>query len=134
MVTTKHRDFKNLANGLCAVVSMGNYDYKLGGHLVLHDKIKLIIEFPPGWVIFLPSASVTHSNIGIADNEWRSSITFYTAGSLFRWVAYGFQGEKTLGTEQLKRMDGEKEDRWNNAINLFSKYEELKGDIETTYS
>ena len=93
VVTKRHRDTKNLANGFCAVVSLGNYDHKQGGHLVLHD-LNLILEFPPGWVIFLPSACIIHSNIGISDDEWWSSITYYTAGGLFRWAAYGFQSEQ----------------------------------------
>lgn len=136
VVTKEHRDHKNLGNGLCAVVSLGNYDYKSGGHLVLHD-LKLILEFPPGWVIFLPSACITHSNTGISDNEWRSSITYYTAGGLFRWAAYGFQSEKDLrkhNPEQLQKMTEEKENRWNYGVDLFSTSEKLKEDISTVLS
>ncbi|KAH9042411.1 hypothetical protein EDB84DRAFT_1230672, partial [Lactarius hengduanensis] len=87
--TSDYCEQANLPNGLCTVVSMRNCDYTLGGHLVLHE-LKLIMEFPPSYVILLPSASITHSNMRVSDNEWRSSIT-YTAGSLFRWAAYRFQ-------------------------------------------
>lgn len=132
VVTTRHRDQANLPNGLCAVMSLGSYNHKLGGHLVLHE-LKLILEFPPGWIIFLPSASITHSNIGISDNEWRSSITYYTAGGLFRWVAYGFQGEKKLDPEQLQRIKEQSSTRWNYGIDLFSKSEELREDISTAF-
>ncbi len=133
VVTMKHKDQANLPSGLCAVVSMGSYDYKLGGQLVLHE-LKLIIEFPPGYVIFLPSASITHSNLGVSDNEWRSSITYYTAGGLFRWVAYGFKTERQFRKEdpgefeRIKDKDT-REARWREAINLFSKDKELKEDI-----
>ena len=61
VVTKRHRDIVNLANGLCAVVSLNYYDHKQGGHLVLHD-LNLILAFPPGWIIFLLSACITHSN------------------------------------------------------------------------
>ncbi|KAI9429731.1 hypothetical protein H4582DRAFT_1826172, partial [Lactarius indigo] len=126
----------NLPNGLCAVVSMGDYNHKLGGHLVLHE-LKLIMEFPPGYVIFLPSASITHSNIGISDNEWRSSITYYTAGGLFRWNAYGGKTEKELSKKDpqlLKRIKNGIEARWEKAIDLFSKHEELEDDIRKVFS
>ncbi|KAH9020249.1 hypothetical protein EDB83DRAFT_2231689 [Lactarius deliciosus] len=131
VVTVRHKDQANLPNGLCAVVSMGNYDHTHGGHLVLHE-LKLIMEFPPGYVIFLPSASITHSNIGVSDNEWRSSITYYTAGSLFRWAAYRFKTEKQLREQDpghFKRMIDEREARWKDAVNLFSRHEELIDDI-----
>ncbi|KAH9163404.1 hypothetical protein EDB89DRAFT_1860008, partial [Lactarius sanguifluus] len=77
-------------------------------------------------------ASITHSNIGVSDKEWRSSITYYTAGGLFRWVAYGWKTEKTLKKEDLQhleRIKGRMEARWKEAIDLFSKYEELEDDI-----
>ncbi|KAH9009462.1 hypothetical protein EDB85DRAFT_1881571, partial [Lactarius pseudohatsudake] len=131
VVTLRHKDHKNLPSGLCAVVSMGDYNHKLGGHLVLHE-LKLIMEFPPGYVIFLPSASITHSNIEISDDEWRSSITYYTAGGLFRWHAYGGRTEERLRTEDPQlwnRMKDGMEARWKEAIDLFSKYEELEDDI-----
>lgn len=133
VVTRRHRDEKNLANGLCGVVSLGNYDYKHGGHLVLHEP-KIILEFPPNWVIFLPSACIEHSNIGISDKEWRSSITYYTAGGLFRWVAYGYQCEGDVDPEQLQRIQEAGDTRWNEGIDLLSKVGNLKKDIISTFS
>ncbi|KAJ7747100.1 hypothetical protein B0H14DRAFT_3514146 [Mycena olivaceomarginata] len=52
-----HRDFANLAFGLCAITTLGDFDYKPGGHLVLWD-CKLVIEFPPGCTILVPSAAI----------------------------------------------------------------------------
>ncbi|KAH9024107.1 hypothetical protein EDB85DRAFT_1830903, partial [Lactarius pseudohatsudake] len=84
--------------------------------------------FPPSYVILLPSASITHSHMRVSDNKWRSSITYYTVGSLFRWAAYRFQTERQLREQDpghFKRIMDEREARWNDAINLFSKLEEL---------
>ncbi|KAH9012454.1 hypothetical protein EDB85DRAFT_1877742 [Lactarius pseudohatsudake] len=64
-VITVSKQQANLPNGLCAVVSMGNCDHTPGGHLVLHE-LKHIMEFPPGYVILLPSASITHSNMRVS--------------------------------------------------------------------
>ncbi|KAJ7605702.1 hypothetical protein DFH06DRAFT_1275570 [Mycena polygramma] len=88
-----HRDFVNFALGWCPIVAFGDFDYKKGGHLILWD-CKLIIEFPPGCTILIPSAAVFHSNIPIAPHEHRYSFTQYTAGGLFRWVEHGFKSEE----------------------------------------
>ena len=50
----------------------------------------LVIEFPPGSTILLPSAILAHSNVVISSNERHYSFTQYTAGALFRWVEWGF--------------------------------------------
>ena len=50
--TKPHRDMMNLSWGWCAVTSMGSYDPKKGGHLMLWD-LKLAVEFPPFSTIFL---------------------------------------------------------------------------------
>ncbi|KAJ7242541.1 hypothetical protein C8J57DRAFT_1526232 [Mycena rebaudengoi] len=66
----------------------------LGGHLILWD-CKLIIEFPPGSTILIPSAAIFHSNLTLASpGETRFSFTQYTAGGIFRWVERGFQSEE----------------------------------------
>ncbi|KAK7437701.1 hypothetical protein VKT23_018417 [Stygiomarasmius scandens] len=86
--TFVHADSKNTAHGMCAITSAGNFDYKLGGHLVLWD-LKLVIEFPPGTTILIPSALLLHSNIGVRAHETRYSITQYTAGGIWRWLDDG---------------------------------------------
>lgn len=58
--------------------------------------MKLIIEFPAGSTIFIPSATLRHSNTAIGENETRSSFTQYTAGALFRWVDNGFKTDLQL--------------------------------------
>ncbi|KAL0567979.1 hypothetical protein V5O48_014013 [Marasmius crinis-equi] len=60
-----HRDSKNLAFGWCAITVLGNYNWTKGGHLVLWD-LKMVIEFPPGSTIYIPSALVCHFNTSIA--------------------------------------------------------------------
>ncbi|KAK7001896.1 hypothetical protein R3P38DRAFT_3326798 [Favolaschia claudopus] len=90
--TLGHRDFANLAFGWCAITALGNFDYTKGGHLVLWE-CKLVLEFPPGSTILIPSAALFHSNTLISAGESRYSFTQYTAGGLFRWVERGFKSE-----------------------------------------
>ncbi|PPQ87502.1 hypothetical protein CVT24_010756, partial [Panaeolus cyanescens] len=91
----KHRDCVNLAFGWCAITALGDFNPEKGGHFVLWD-LKLVIEFPPGSTILIPSAIFSHSNTTLDAGERRFSITQYTAGALFRWVENGFKTDKEL--------------------------------------
>jgi len=93
--TRPHKDLMNLSWGWCAVTSLGHYDHTKGGHIVLWD-LKLAIEFPPWATIFIPSAFLKHSNTAVGAHEYRSSVTQYNSGGLFRWVAYdhSLKGER----------------------------------------
>jgi hypothetical protein len=51
----EHLDFGNYIAGWCAITALGRFDYTRGGHLVLWD-LRLVVEFPPGWTILIPSA------------------------------------------------------------------------------
>ncbi|KAH6907642.1 hypothetical protein BKA70DRAFT_1223452 [Coprinopsis sp. MPI-PUGE-AT-0042] len=59
--TLPHLDVMNCPFGLCSIQAFGDFDYKKGGHLVLAD-LKLVIEFPPGSLILMPSATLQHAN------------------------------------------------------------------------
>ncbi|KAF8957975.1 hypothetical protein BDZ97DRAFT_1634074, partial [Flammula alnicola] len=93
VVCDAHRDHLNWLIGGCIITAGGFFDYTKGGHLVLVE-LKLILEFPPGATIILPSAMVTHANLPIQEGEYRISVTQYTAGGLFRFVDYGFRTAK----------------------------------------
>ena len=77
-----HVDCHNLPCGLCLASPFGTFDYKKGGHLILH-KLKLVLEVPPGAAVLFPSAIITHENIPIAASEFCQSITGFTPGTLF---------------------------------------------------
>ncbi|KAJ7025084.1 hypothetical protein C8F04DRAFT_896094, partial [Mycena alexandri] len=52
---------------------------------------KLVIRFPLGATILIPSAIVRHSNRPIRAHQKHFSFVQYTAGGLFRWIFNGFQ-------------------------------------------
>ncbi|KAJ7112327.1 hypothetical protein C8R44DRAFT_833178 [Mycena epipterygia] len=124
-----HRDFANLAFGWCAITALGTFDYTKGGHLILWD-CKLILEFPPGTTILIPSAAIYHSNIPIASGERRYSFTQYTAGGLFRWVEHGYKTEEeyltTLSQEEKEEEKRLGLERALEGASLFSTLAELK--------
>ncbi|KAL0058016.1 hypothetical protein AAF712_015323 [Marasmius tenuissimus] len=123
-VTLHHTDFLNLLFGQCTVLSLGTFDYEKGGHLVLWD-LGLVIEFPPGSMILLPSALIEHSNVSIAGDERHSSITFYSASGLFRWVTNGYMSDKEFkaraGTKMRQRWDQHRANLWKVGLELLSK-------------
>ncbi|KAJ7713650.1 hypothetical protein B0H14DRAFT_2413748, partial [Mycena olivaceomarginata] len=127
--TFKHRDVCNLPFGLCAVQSLGNFDPHLGGHLVLWD-LKLVVEFPAGALILLPSATIVHSNIPVQDGDERVSFTQFTAGGLFRYIDHGFRTQAELAAEDPVEYERQREERWRKGLGLFSTVEELIANLE----
>ncbi len=127
VATSVHLDHLNLAFGLCAVTALGNYDYKKGGHLILWD-LKLIIEFPPGTMILIPSAILRHSNVAVQGGETRYSFTQYSAAGLFRWVRCGFKSAKSYlaeGNDLSKEYE-----EWKDSYKLYSFLSELQGSAQ----
>ncbi|KAJ7044284.1 hypothetical protein C8F04DRAFT_1250227 [Mycena alexandri] len=124
-----HRDFGNLAFGWCSITALGDYDYTKGGHLILWD-CGLVLEFPPGTTIIIPSTAVFHSNIPISVGEQRYSFTQYTSGGIFRWIEHGFQSEEayfaSLSPEERVKEREEARARWEGGASLFCTLDELK--------
>lgn len=90
--------------------------------------LKLIIEFPAGSLILIPSASLVHSNIPVQRGDARASITQFCAGGLFRYVDNGFRTEKELAVEDKElyaSMLKMKETRWEMGLGLLSTIDDL---------
>ncbi|PPQ80230.1 hypothetical protein CVT25_003529, partial [Psilocybe cyanescens] len=130
-VCFQHADTGNLAFGWCAITALGNYDHTKGGHLVLWD-LGLVIEFPPGSTILIPSSAIHHSNIRIQPGERRYSFTQFSAGGIFRWVDHDFQKvddyKGSLGPEDVDvdEVRGKLSDQLSFGISLHSTIEELR--------
>ncbi|KAH9482317.1 hypothetical protein JR316_0004415 [Psilocybe cubensis] len=128
VVTFRHRDMKNCPFGMCSIQALGKFDPTKGGHLIVWE-LGLIIKFPAGSTILLPSATLSHSNVTIGKDEERASFTQFCHGGLFRWVDYGFQTEKSL-CESNPTLYAEvcrlRPQRWQVGLNLLSTLDELK--------
>lgn len=133
VTTFEHADFLNKANGICPIFCCGKFNPTKGGHIILRQ-LKLLIEFPPGCFVLLPSAALFHGNVAIQPGEERESITQYTAGGLFRWVHYGCQSWKSLvekkGEEFILEERRKHQARWNAAVGQFSTMDSLQRDRE----
>ncbi|KAJ7018840.1 hypothetical protein C8F04DRAFT_976580, partial [Mycena alexandri] len=125
--TFKHRDVLNLAFGWCAVHALGRYNATLGGHLVLWD-LKLVIKFPHGALILLPSATIAHSNIPVQEGEERVSFTQFSAGGIFRYVDNGcntVEGFEQADPKEYEQVMARMASRWQEGLNLLSTVDEL---------
>jgi hypothetical protein len=97
-----------------------------------------VFEFPSGASVLIPSGCVDHGNTPIQPNETRHSITQYAASGLFRWAAYGYKSAKDLlattgGAAAKAAFDGVPGARWQWALNLFSKLDELEADRKMAF-
>ena len=128
-VSYLHRDFLNLAWGWCAVTALGFYDADEGGHLILWD-CGLIIRFPPGSTILLPSAMIAHANIPIKSHESRYSFVQYTAAALFWWVRNGNmtdkEWEEVASVEEKAKRAAEQQTCWQDWLAMFSMLDEIR--------
>ncbi|KAJ7805123.1 hypothetical protein B0H14DRAFT_3485412 [Mycena olivaceomarginata] len=126
--TRRHLDFANLSWGWCSITPLGSFDSDFGGHLILWD-LRLVIRFPAGSTVFIPSAIIQHSNVPIRSHETRSSFTQYTAGGLFRWVRNGFRTNEDFENEasvaEKAFRAAEAETRWEDGMDMFSTIDEL---------
>ncbi|KAJ7894459.1 hypothetical protein B0H14DRAFT_2334379, partial [Mycena olivaceomarginata] len=131
--TFKHRDVLNLAFGWCAIQALGNFDPTKGGHLVLSD-LMLVIEFPPGALILIPSATLSHANVPVQAGDTRVPFTQFTSGRLFRYIDNGYRTEGKLADAdpaEYARLMEKKQSRWEEGLQMYSTVDELvKTDTE----
>lgn len=124
VVTRRHKDFKNLSFGLCAIVILGNFNHKTGGKLRF-EEVGVELEVAPGDIVYAPSASITHYNTPIGPDETRSSITFYTSGQMFRWVQDGFRSVKSLTRVQRRKAMANGRNIWQGGWGLYLRADEI---------
>ncbi|KAG6895497.1 hypothetical protein C0992_000997 [Termitomyces sp. T32_za158] len=123
--TKSHRDCMNYAVGWCAIQALGTFNPKKSGHLVLPN-LKLVIEFPPGALILIPSAALTHANLPVAEGECQASFTQYCAGGLFCYIVNGYRTKTQLQNADLTeyaRINNLKSTRWEDNLELYSTFD-----------
>lgn len=123
-----HRDTQNCPFGWCGITALGEFDHTRGGHLILWE-LKLIIEFPHGYTILIPSATITHSNTPVADGDVRVSITQYCAGSVLRYadnLGYTDKDLRQVNQTLYEHNQADKDNRWRLSLELLSTLDDLK--------
>jgi hypothetical protein len=127
VITTKHIDSENCPFGWCTITALGNFDASKGGHIILWN-LGIVLEFPAGTCICLPSALVTHSNIPTDENETRMSFTQYCSGEIFRFIENGFRTDADLEKQDpaiLAFRKNERKTRIQEGYAMFSNINDL---------
>ncbi|KAJ3722573.1 hypothetical protein C8R42DRAFT_560336, partial [Lentinula raphanica] len=124
--TIKHNNFMNYISGWCCITALGKFDFVRGGHMVLWD-LGLVIEFPPGWTLLIPSAYLLHSNTAIGPDETRYSFTHFAdaAAGLFRVIDDNGVARNKMSDEQLANAEQLQRERVTEALLRYSTLEDL---------
>ncbi|KAJ7449703.1 hypothetical protein B0H11DRAFT_1743498 [Mycena galericulata] len=136
-ISFMHTDYNNLPSGWCGITAGGQFNAEESALLYI-KQFKVMVEFPSGASGFILSGSVDHGNTPLAAGETRYSMTQYCAGGLFRWVKYGFKSAKALlaqtgGKVLREAYDGVPGSRWQSALDLFSKLDEIAIDRQKVF-
>lgn len=130
VATKKHIDGQNCPFGWCTITALGNFDASKGGHLILWD-LGVVVEFPAGACICLPSALITHSNIPTGNGEERMSFTQYCSGEIFRYIENGFRTDGDMKLKDPAILSYRKEvrkSRMKDGYEMFSSINDLMKD------
>ncbi len=121
---TNHVDVQNCPFSWCCVTALGDFNSKKEGHIILW-KLRLIIEFPPGTCVCLPSAIITHSNIPVGEGELQASFTQYCSGEIFRYVENNFQMDSYLCSIEPEKLTQQMEMRKTHLREGFAKFSKI---------
>ncbi|KAJ7236958.1 hypothetical protein C8J57DRAFT_1529749 [Mycena rebaudengoi] len=95
-----------------SVTSLGVYDSRHGGHLILWD-LRRIILFPPGSTFLFPGALIRYSFVAIEERTERQFLlTQYSDAGHYRYLANGFSPKASVEPSQKSRVDA--------AVQLYS--------------
>lgn len=122
-----HRDSSNAPGVPCSVTALGDYDPKMGGHLVIFD-LKMIIEFPPGSTILLPSGSLRHGNTAVQSSETRTSFTQFCPGNLLRYESNGMCSLNAMLPAEKAEVQSRADEMWQEVMRRFSNIATLHND------
>jgi len=129
MACFRHFDSNNLVFGCCSITALSEFDPAASSHIILWE-CGLIVTFPPGSTILIPSACISHSNTAIQSHKSRYSFTQYSAGGLFRFIKHNFLQNDVFWASLNKEEQAVEEEKDRNqlewGLSLFSTLEALQ--------
>ncbi|KIY61649.1 hypothetical protein CYLTODRAFT_362575 [Cylindrobasidium torrendii FP15055 ss-10] len=130
----KHRDVMNVPYGWCAITALGKFDHTRSAFLVLWE-LGIYVEFPHGCTVYVPSASITHSNsMIVGDEEERGSFTQYFPGAILRWLDNHCQTDRALKASNplmFADLARWKKERWERGLAMFSTWDEVRSNLSS---
>ncbi|KAJ7043432.1 hypothetical protein C8F04DRAFT_943278, partial [Mycena alexandri] len=66
------------------LLALGNYKHRHGGHVIFWD-LGLVVAFPPGSCILIPSGLIRYSFVKVRPHETRYSLMQWAGAGIGRW-------------------------------------------------
>ena len=116
--------------GWCSLTAGGDFDPHTGGHLFL-PQARLIVEFPPGATVLIPSTLV-YGIVPVPRGQTRYTFAQYTPVDVVRYIDNGYRTRRDVfreTTSDLTRDDASKSlMRLQDDLKLLSCFDELHND------
>jgi hypothetical protein len=88
VLTRSQKNFNGGLDTMEVITSIGNYDHKQGGHVVLWDDNK-IIELPSGASVMFVAGTKRYSFVPVGRNEERFLFRQFCNAGVLRWIEKG---------------------------------------------
>ncbi|KAK7022082.1 hypothetical protein R3P38DRAFT_2532923, partial [Favolaschia claudopus] len=85
----------------CIITSLGIYDFRLGGHIILWD-IGWVLQFPPGASILLPPGLVRYSFVKVRPHESRYLLIQFAGSGIRRFFENGERKDEEFAAEATR--------------------------------
>jgi hypothetical protein len=114
---------RDLLQGWRAITSLGTYDSRYGGDIVLWDE-GLIVRFPPGTTILFPAALMRYSFVGVQGGEVQYHFAQFSSAGLYRYILNGYVSdrrfESTATKKEMALMEAARRRRVAAGLKMFS--------------
>ncbi|THU84125.1 hypothetical protein K435DRAFT_688159, partial [Dendrothele bispora CBS 962.96] len=90
--------------------------------------LKMVIEFPAGTSMLIPSGYCRHGNTAVVGG-CRYSFTQYSAGGLFRYRDDEMRTRSSMSDDEGKRRKREAKDKVLEGLKLYSTLDEIFGSV-----
>ncbi|KAJ7606769.1 hypothetical protein DFH06DRAFT_920133, partial [Mycena polygramma] len=78
------------------LTALGTYSYLSGGHVIIWD-LGLVISFPAGSSILIPTGLLRYSFVKVREGETRYSMLQWAGAGVGRWFANGERMDADFG-------------------------------------
>ncbi|KAJ7701599.1 hypothetical protein B0H16DRAFT_1348124 [Mycena metata] len=108
--------------------ALGDYSSLHGGHIILWD-LGLVVCFPPGSSILIPTGIIRYSFVRVRPGETRYSVIQHTGGGIARWFSNGKRTDvdfaRKADSEQHATREANRRAAHDEAADIFLLEEEL---------
>ncbi|KAJ7062988.1 hypothetical protein B0H15DRAFT_794753 [Mycena belliarum] len=125
--------YRHQAAGWSILTALGSYSSMRGGHIILWD-LGLVVSFPVGSSILIPTGLVRYSFVTVRPNERRYSLLQWAGSGIPRWFRNGKRSDVEFAVNATREEHVAREERRQaahaEALDLFPIEAELPDDCD----